>query len=449
MKNAANTLTERIAISREGRAVTLVKVTSSTAFGTDNNKLRVMLFAQQHGDEPSGKEALLLLLTKAFSGKLDHLLDRVDLLIIPQVNPDGSERRQRRTSDGIDLNRSHVLLNSPEVKALHDLFHAWMPHVTLDIHEYCSFNSRWIESGMIRTADVQMGTLTNLNSSLEIRSYQRDRIMPFVAAEMQRQGFSFHEYVVGSPSSGVRRSTTEINDGRQSFGMLNTLSFLQEGRKWRGFNEKLEYRAATQLASIEALLNYCHSNAGEILDLVERERRSLSTLAGQHAVVRMEHVAEGEVTMEIPGCDTHLGKETTLRLSPYRGAVRSLGTIPLPTAYVIPREYASVSELLGAHHVRVLPVRGCRKVAVQSTVIEKIDREVLEGEELARPRVHTESGILQLSPGDVIVPTAQIHAMLVATLLESESMWGLARYRQFAPVMAQGVFPFRRLMLEQ
>jgi murein tripeptide amidase MpaA len=83
---------ERIAVSREGNAVYLLKVTSSESFGSDAGKVRVMLFAQQHGDEPSGKEALPLRLTKAYSGKLNDLLERVDLLIVPQVNPDGSER---------------------------------------------------------------------------------------------------------------------------------------------------------------------------------------------------------------------------------------------------------------------------------------------------------------------------------------------------------------------
>ena len=79
MRSLPNIQTERIAVTREGRAVTLVKVTSSPSFGVDHNKLRVMLFAQQHGDEPSGKEALLQLLAKAFSGRMNHLLDGIDL----------------------------------------------------------------------------------------------------------------------------------------------------------------------------------------------------------------------------------------------------------------------------------------------------------------------------------------------------------------------------------
>lgn len=445
MKVIPNVQTERIAISHEGRAVTLVKVTTSETFGADQGKVRVLLFAQQHGDEPSGKEALLLLLAKAFSGNLAQVLERVDLLLVPQVNPDGSERRQRRTTHGIDLNRAHVVLNSPEVRALHDLFHIWMPHVTLDIHEYCALSSRWVESGVLRTADVQLGTLTNLNSSPAIRAYQRERMLPFVAGEMARQGYQCHEYVVGFPGSGVRHSTTEINDGRQSFGLLNTLSFLQEGRKWRGFTERMEYRVATQLASIEALLCYCRAQADEILALVRGERRKLRETAGTEAVVRMDHIVEGNKPLLIPGCDAHLGKDLTVALSPYHSTVKPLRSVALPSAYLIPAEYARVAGLLAAHRVRVIPVEDAKSVRAEVPMIEKVEWEVLEGESLARPQVDFRVGSVNLRPGDMVVPTGQLHALFLATLLEAESMWGLARYRQFASLMKEGAFPFKRI----
>jgi len=113
-----------------------VLVTSSPHFGEDALKLRVMLFAQQHCVEPSGKEALTMLLAMIANHELDTILSHLDLLIVPQMNPDGAELRQRRTADSIDLNRNHLILTSPEPKGLHDLFARWQPQVTMDIHEF-------------------------------------------------------------------------------------------------------------------------------------------------------------------------------------------------------------------------------------------------------------------------------------------------------------------------
>jgi hypothetical protein len=95
--------------------------------------------------------------------------------------------------------------------------------------------------------------------------------------------------------------------------------------------------------------------------------------------------------------------------------------------------------------VHVIPVESPKSVPVHLPVIEKLDWEMLEGENLPRPQVEFRAGVTDLRPGDMVVPTGQTHAFFLATLLESESMWGLARYRQFASLMKEGPFPFTRI----
>ncbi|MER3523180.1 MAG: hypothetical protein C4326_03735 [Ignavibacteria bacterium] len=108
---------------------------------------------------------------------------------------------------------------------------------------------------------------------------------------MQQCGYSFHEYIVGSPQSYIRHSTTEINDGRQSFGVLGTVSFIQEGRKWRTLEDQLERGAKSQLASVEALLRICATHAEDIRRIIESERRALSVPASRTVALRMDHVS--------------------------------------------------------------------------------------------------------------------------------------------------------------
>jgi hypothetical protein len=435
---------QRIATSRQGRSVFACLISSSKQFGDDTTKLRVMLFAQQHGDEPAGKEALTLLLARAASNDLREILSHVDLIVVPQMNPDGAELRQRRTSDSIDLNRNHLLLTSPETKGLHDLFGRWWPHVTLDLHEFGAFSRSWSDSGFIKIVDVQLGMLTNLNSSEALRTYQRRLVFPFIAALMKKDGYLFHEYIVGSPGDRIRYSTTEINDGRQSFGILNTLSFIQEGRGGKELEERLERRARSQLASVKALLAYCAGHANEVRKLVNYERARLLDRAGRNVVVAMDHFPGGG-EMHIPVHLVPLEKDSVWRVRPLHDVVRPLFSTNLPSSYVVPGEYASIIQLLKRHNVREELVQVERTVSADVYTIDTVRADTLEEEWHPRPALRLETTSATLHPGDVIVPTEQYHSLFLAILLEPNSMWGLVKYPGYEFLLSRKTYPILRI----
>lgn len=435
---------QHIAETKSRRNISLITLTGSPPFGSDTLKARVLLFAQQHGDEPSGKEALLLLLAKGANGELRELLERIDLMIVPQMNPDGSELQQRRTEDTVDLNRNHVLLSSPAVKALHDVYVRWLPHVTLDIHEYGSFSTSWSDSGFIKTGDVQLGMLTNLNTSPAIRRYQHDRIYPFLSERMKRTGYSFHEYIVGSPRDRIRHSTTEINDGRQSFGILGSLSFIQEGRKWKTIDEQLERRARSQLAAVEALLEFVAKNVTEIRLLVNNERQRLMQLPGTDVVVRMDHFA-GDDSLKIPVHWLSNGRDTLWTVKPYHSVVKPLVTVRAPRAYLVPASNNDLIRLLERHNIPMKPMLKRNIANVGEYIIENVGEEILEGDTLPVPIVKHHPKRLALQAGTVVVPIGQLHSLFLVTLLEPQSMWGLAKYPGFESYLKQASWPILRI----
>lgn len=435
---------EPLAKSRTGKTLSVAKVSSSEIFGQDASKIRVLLFAQQHGDEHTGKEALSMLLTKFASGELKDLLASMDLLVVPQMNPDGSELFQRRTSDSIDLNRNHLLLTSPETKALHDLFYEWMPEVALDVHEYTSFSRSWSDSGFIRIADVQLGMLTNANTSTEIRDLQHNHIFPYIAGYMNGQGFYFQEYIVGSPSDRVRHSTTEVNDGRQSFGILGTVSFIQEGVKWRTREDSLKRRVSSQLASIEALLGYCSVHSQEIKQIVGKERSRLLALTGQPIGLRMDHF-QGKGELIIPVRNVRTGRDTTWRVKPYHGEVRLQTSVLLPERYFLERKDSSIVELLRRHHIKVDVITEETPIHATAYFIDSTRRADIEEE--TQPLVSVSHRQLDktLRPGDFVISTRQLQSMLLAIILEPESMWGLTKYGQFAYLLKEKQYPILRV----
>ncbi len=432
-----------IARTSKNREVSLVRITSSSVFGSDPTKLRVLLFAQQHGDEPSGKEAMTMLIARAMNGELRSLLQKIDLLLIPQMNPDGAELRQRRTADGIDLNRNHVLLSSPETRALHDVYYHWLPEVTVDVHEYSSYSEEWSKAGFIKTADVQLGMLTNLNTSPATYALQHERIFPFIATRMKQRGFSFHEYIVGTPQEYIRHSTTEINDGRQSLGILGSVSFIQEGRKWRSLEDQLERRARSQLAALEALLDFCAENAHAIKQHVAQERNRLRHSGGAFVTIRMDHVADSKV-LEIPVQMVTTGRDTIWRVQPYRGKVELLKGVILPSAYIVERKDSAVLAVLARHHIAIDTVTRDSTIVATLYTTDSVGTTVIEGDTL--PLLHTtaETAAVRLKLGDALIPTAQLQSRLIAILLEPESQWGLTKYEHFAYLRQEKRYPIKR-----
>lgn len=118
--------------SFEGRAVHLIK------FGT--GKKRVMLWSQMHGDEAVATAALFDFMNFVREpGQMhefrDHLLKDITFYVMPMVNPDGTERYQRRNAQQIDLNRDAQRLEAPESRLLMDTFKQVKPHFGFNMHD--------------------------------------------------------------------------------------------------------------------------------------------------------------------------------------------------------------------------------------------------------------------------------------------------------------------------
>ena len=85
---------DSVAITGEGRDVWLVKI------GNEENT-PVFIWTQQHGNEPHGTEAAIDIIKWLVAGgqKAQMILDQLYVLIIPRVNPDGSELFTRGNAD--------------------------------------------------------------------------------------------------------------------------------------------------------------------------------------------------------------------------------------------------------------------------------------------------------------------------------------------------------------
>jgi len=241
-----------VLISRNGAA---------TPETLDRTKPTVLFTAAQHGNEQSAKEAVLQIIRDTAAGDLRPLLDHVNVLAMPQTNPYGNFMNVRVNELDLDMNRDHVKVETEGVRAIHRVFRDFMPEATIDVHEKGDDYYR-----------VSIGCVSNANIGRDLQDFSRGVLLAEIEKSLARKRVTFHEYLVtedlgADTSSGAaygtgpagpreemkRFSTTDLNDGRNSLGIFETLSFIQEGAS-RHDLETLRERTHWQYSGLRAFL---------------------------------------------------------------------------------------------------------------------------------------------------------------------------------------------------
>jgi hypothetical protein len=431
---------EYIAESTEGRKIPLLKI-SKTEFGLDKDKLKAFIFAQQHGNEQSGKEGALLILKKIAAGELNNLFDDIDLLLIPQANPDGSEKNQRRNSREMDLNRNHLILTEPEVIGIHKVFNTYMPEMALDVHEYYPFTEDWEKFGYVKHWDEQFGTTTNPNVAEDIREYSNEEFLPYVKEYLEEKGFSFNNYILGGPPGEcrMRHSTFDINDGRQSFGILNSFSFILEGLNGKdAFAESIKHRAEGQAAAIEAFLRFGAENKNNIISLVKEQREKLASSAeGEDVTIRMEHV-KGDKPLQLTLQSVYSGKDSVITVGEYHNEFSRILQVKKPAGYLLPKSDSRIKPFLDNHNIKYTGYNKEIEDKVFKYAVIAADAIELEETVIADPGIRKEIVNNINSLDYYFVPINQMHSNMLVLGLEPQSMLGVVVYPQYSDWVTPG-----------
>jgi hypothetical protein len=117
--------------SFEDRNIRLIKV--------GRGKISILLWSQMHGDESTATMAIcdiLNYLKKTTSEKTtEEILSSLELFFVPMLNPDGAARFQRRTAQGIDMNRDALSLVTPEARVLKSIREELKPKFGFNLHD--------------------------------------------------------------------------------------------------------------------------------------------------------------------------------------------------------------------------------------------------------------------------------------------------------------------------
>ena len=434
---------EVIGKSVQGRELYAVYFSNSD-FGKDESKIKVLIFAQQHGNEQSGKEGALLLITELLKSENKYLFDKIDFVIVPQMNPDGSEINKRRNGNDMDLNRNHLILTEPETIALHNLFNKHLFEVTMDVHEYYPYGETYKKYGYRNNADEEVGTTTNINVAQEIRNLSSSKYMPFIKKYLNESNFSFFEYSPGGPPEidYIRKSTFDINDGRQSLGIQNTFSFIQEGLNGEdGFIDNIKRRAVGQMTGMLGLLKFSYDNKDEIKQIIKSEREKLiNGEVSNKVAIQLDHFPDGS-KLALPLLSYYTNKDTVVIVNDYRPVVKSLHDVERPEGYLIPKKLNEVVEWAKRHFLIYNDYKKSDKDKIQQYYISGIDSMDFERDIIINPVVELKEVPNDLSENDYIyIPTKQLRNNMIVIALEPKSELGLVTYKNFAHLIKKGEY---------
>ena len=316
---------ETIGTTKQGRPLQLVRL-GHPAPAPRSAALRrptTLFVCTQHGNEPAGREACLQRL-RDFAFTDDEALvaqmERQTILFVPSANPDGREADARCNSDGTDVNRDHLNLETPEGRAMAAVVRDWQPEAVVDLHEYGpSLPALYDDEALVLWP-------RNLNVDQDVHDQAKELALDFITADEESAGYSTDEYgQYELADQDVHQSAGDGDEGiaRNTMGLRHSLGILVETRvdgDPRNGPQELEdpavrlRRVAAHTVAIDATLRFMRERGDDVARVTARARRR----AVQEGRLRNEPVyfggadnaepAEGQV-VDPPPCGYTLSKE--------------------------------------------------------------------------------------------------------------------------------------------
>ena len=440
-------------LTNEGRALPLAVIGAPDASPEAvrrTGKLRVYIQGNIHGGEVEGKESAQMLLRELAEGKHRDWLETMVLLVAPIYNADGNERfalnnrgpqygplggqGQRPNAQGLDLNRDHMKLDSPEGRAVVKLMNDYDPHVSMDLHT---------TNGSRHAYYLTYAPPLNPATDPSIVRLLRLEWLPRVTATIRaKYGWDYYYYgnlqgtnhEKGSPDERSWRSFDHRPRFNNNYiGLRNRFAVLSEAYAYATFRDRI---LATS-RFVEENLNYVRDNAATIRRLTEEaDERAIvgSQLPLRAELERAPDLVEillGDVTEEkhpVDGHTMHLRKDVQIpeKMAEY-GTFKGTEFQRVPSAYFVPPMLGDVAERLRMHGVRATPLPSAATIAVEEF---RIDRSEAAPKPFQNHRERTLTGAWQaaereLPAGTLRVDMTQPLARLAFYLLEPRSDDGL------------------------
>ena len=405
--------------SQKGKAIPRVRLSGKTR----NRKVKVWIQGGLHGDEPAGTESIFYLMDKILTDSL-HLLNHLEISIVPMANIDGYESHNRYAANGLDLNRDQTKLLAQESVYLKKAFSDFAPHVALDLHEYRPFRRDFTllgEYGVTNYYDVMFLYSGNLNVPKEIREITQSAFVQPAVRVLDAYNYHSHDYFSTHKVHGEVQFKQGSNNSRSSatsYALSNCISSLIEIRGVGLGKTSFKRRVHSSYLVSMSYLTSAYKQRYELFRLLSYNDKNQL----RDSVI-VESVSK-KIVQELKMIDVYSTELIDISAKT-NDALQSSSTHsrPTPVAYIIPKAQKYLIEKLQILGLNVDQLSHTKKIEVDAYYVSTLDKDNFKYEGVFRQYVKTYTDLIfkEFELGDYIIYMNQKNSALAVEVLEPEA----------------------------
>ncbi len=447
-------------ISPQGRDLYCVAISQNKNFEPvklqERTRPLILIINGIHAGEIGGKDASMLLLREILiTQEQQHLLDNVDILVVPIFSVDGHERfgpynrinqngpkekGWRTTAQNYNVNRDWMKADTPEMQAMLQLINTWNPDFIIDTHSTNGADYQYTITYILET---------HQNIYSETASWLNETFIPYMETYIEDEGYLVFPYVTmrrwfEGVQSGITNNAASPRFSSGYAAVQNRPGIVVETHMLKPYKD----RVFSTKVMIESILEYAYNNPAELLDLnrtadrmsIEQYRENNKylpldfTLSDQYREKTFKGIESVREMSELAnaGILRYTGEPVEKEIRFYDDVIAT-DSVTVPQVYVIPQEWSGIVERMRMHGIKIETLAEEAMMPVTRYRFTGVDyaSNSFEGRQQVDVEYETYRESVTLPAGTYVVPTDQRTIRVIAHLLEPGSPDSFLRWGFF------------------
>lgn len=408
-----------------------------------------------HPGEPEGIDASMMLARDLLKNK--QLPNNMVICIIPVYNIDGAFNRSgtsranqngplaygfRGNSKNYDLNRDFIKTDSKNSESFQQIFNTWQPEIFVDTHTSNGADYQYTMTLIPTQKDKLNPTLAG---------YLTQTMLPYLYAEMKAKGFELIPYVNSikeTPDNGISGFMESPRYSTGYAALHNAIGFMPETHMLKPYDKRVE----STYKLLQTYINIVERDAkiiGENKAKADEETSAQKTFVLDWKLNRDkfdEIEFKGYAAKYKPSEVSGLQRLYYDRNEPYTKTIKQWNNfepalkIDKPVAYVIPKAWTKVVQLLKLNNVQVNELKEDAKLPLEMYYITdmKTAQKPFEGHYLhSAVKIEPRKQTINCYAGDFVVYVNQKTNRYIVETLEPQAPDSFFNWNFFDSILGQ------------